>query len=53
MKHGKNHSMISFATFRKIKMNAFISWQVLINDALNDDVVKKYNFSYSCLFSQF
>ena len=34
-------------------MNAFISWQVLINDALNDDVVKKYNFSYSCLFSQF
>ena len=43
MKHGKNHSMISFTTFRKIEMNAFISCQVWINDALNDDVVKRYH----------
>ena len=38
----KNHTIISFATMKKTKMDSFISWYKWIEDALNDDVLKRY-----------
>ena len=35
------HTIISFTTMKKTKMNSFISWHKWIEDALNDDVVKR------------
>ena len=37
----KNYSMNFFVSFRKINMNAFMSWKVWIYDTLNKFVVKK------------
>ena len=37
----KKHTIISFATMKKTKMNSFITWHKCIEDALNDDVVKR------------
>ena len=41
-KEWKYRTLISFGVAKKIKMNSFISWHKLIDNALNNDIVKSY-----------